>query len=363
MYYFNDNYYRNIEDGDQKRDFKIFIAKIYEVYRAVFKACAVASSVENLKLFAERNWCVEDSEIFYISRQFLKLLPNFERTPELGLPYMKLIVKCVRNCQHSQDNESKILKDSVMLIHILMRKFMKCPQHSDMISMLSFTFESLKIIKSNVNSSDIANQIQKLTGELYSFLRDHPDYVDALIELDSFHSFDLCFFRAINLQANLHLVPSFKKDISKYLVKKSISPLLIDFSDSESFYELYLKLEFGDFQEIGSNELFSNNALSSEIIQFEICANLFASESTASLTKLILKSCVQSYFLSDTRFHAKAMNILRLSLLSFSSDGLGDIIKQTVIPSDKFSMSSLLFLSCFPFSLWRSLQKTPVKSY
>lgn len=348
------HYFKFNHKEDDCSEFKQSLSKVIEVYRTIFKASAKATSVANLKLFAERHWCVDEVEIFFICRQFLKLLPAFEKVPELGLPYMKLISKCIKN-----EYSLKLLNDAVMLIHIMMRKFMKIPQHPDMISMLNCTFESLKLInnKQNTNVPEIANQIQKLLGEIFSFLREHSVYLDSLIQENSFNDFNLSFFRSINLETNLHLVPSFKKSMMKHLFAGSIGPLLIEKSDSPSFYEIYFKLAFGDFRDLSLDH---ENVFSNEVFQYDLIANLLLTGNNQNMIDQLLMNCSKSYFLSDTKIHARFMNTLKLLLLSFSSDGLGDLFKRLIKPSEKFTLSALILLNSFPFSLWRSLEKTPV---
>lgn len=327
---------KTLKDVDEER-FKVILSKIIGSYRNVFKLSWKCYSKANLKMLFE---CTKISEITFMCREFLRENNLTERSADYNLIFLELFVTTLPN--------ENIQTNWISYLQIFARRFMKFPKHSDILNGLGHIFKTISIIRTR-NNSEISQQLLKLTNELYPFLSNHPYIIDALISNDLFFGMELDFFRSVKLENNL--TDSFKNCIKKRLNQGSI---LVEEGD---LFDLYMKLEFGDFNDFESQKLPA--IFDSDFISYEVFSRLAVQNSTDLAIESLLKLWSQSYFISDPRNQVKFMNLLKISLLSQTSDSLGETLKRFFI--GPLTVSSLCLLTCFPFSLWRSLEKSSVK--
>lgn len=323
---------KTLKEGYEER-FKVVLSKIIGSYRNVFKLSLKSYSKANLKTLFK---CTKISEITFMCREFLRENNLTERSADYNLMFLELFVKTLPN-----PNEN-IQTNWISYLQIFARRFMKFPKHSDILNGLGLILKTISIIRRRNN---------KLTNELYPFLCNHPDIINALISNDLFFGMDLDFFRSVKLENNLDLVDSFKNCIKK---RSSQGSTLVEEGD---FFDLHMKLEFGDFNNFESQKLPAT--VDSDLISYEVFSRLAVQNSTDRAIESLLKLWSQSYFISDPRSQVKFMNFLKISLLSQTSDSLGDNLKRFI--TGPLTVSSLCLLTCFPFSLWRSLEKSSVK--
>ena len=268
---------------------------------------------------------------------------------------MRLIVSSAKkNAKHLKIADSN---NFTTLVQVFCRRFLKYSDRQDTIIGLGLVMESISIIKSAMNP-ELIQKINKMIDELYAYLRERPDYVEELINQNLFYNNDLNFFRCVKLESNFNLIKAFKNCMQKQLVDGHEGSLL-EISDSRNLLDLYLKLVFGDFHDINYSDLTVADEV--DLIQYEIYSKLTVHNLSDSNIKSLLNLCSKSYFISDTSHHAKFTNLLKLSLLSRTSDGLDELLRRhSSIP---FTVANLCFLSVFPFSLWRSSEKLNVNQY
>ena len=303
-------------------------------------------------MFAERYKSVKSPEITFICREFLRENDLTEKSSDYNFMFLKLFVTTLPN------NHENIPGGWVSYLQIFTRRFIKFPKHPDIFNGLGLVLKMISIIKART-TNELNQNITKLTSDLYPFLCHHTDIVEALITNDMFFGMELDFFRSIKIESNLNLVNSFKKLVLKRLSSSLSGCLLVDDVNSHNIFDLYTKLSFGDFSDFESQEL----SLIDEnyLMTYEIFSKLAAQNSCDRAVDDLLELWKQSYFISDFRHQIWFMNLLKISLLSQTSDGLGEILKRSVNLSGPFTVTGLCLLTCFPFSLWRSLEKSSVK--
>jgi hypothetical protein len=340
-------------DYDLKEEsLKGILSKIVGAYRNVFKLSLKLHLKENLKIFTEKIQNSKLSEITFICREFLRENDLTEKSSDYNFMFLKLFVTTLPT------TENIIPSAWISYLQIFTRRFMKFPKHSDSLNGFGLIIKMISILRTRPNNE----QLSKLTSDLYPFLCNHPDILDSLILNDLFFGLDLEFFRSVKLDNNL--VTSFKNCIIKRLIKGHGSILIGDTEgNSLNFFDLYLKLEFEDLSNFESSQNLPPVTLDSDLLSYELFSRLVTQNSVDLVMENLLKLWSQSYFISDQRHQIKFMNLLKISLLSLTSDSLGETLKRSISGPGPgpFTVSSLCFLTSFPFSLWRSLEKSSVK--
>lgn len=353
MKYCQDIYDGNSVRTDEVEMLKEVIVKTTQSHRNIFKLSLKCQSVNNLNLFAERRSFVKLSDVTFMCREFLRMYESIDIIPDSYLVYMKLVLELVR--KNSDGNFPSAL---ITYIQIFARRFMKNPNHKDTLSGLGIAFEAIAV-GNNGNNAEMSLQFKKLTADLYNFLVDHSEIIEALVENNLFHGCDIDFFRKSNLETNLNLVDAFKLYCRKCLENEQVGTLLADNQDSTILFESLMTVFFGDCSEIDALNLSLSNE--NELIEYEVFAKLVANNSVENTIETLLRVWSQSHFVSDSRHQIKFMHLLKLSLLSCTSTELGEVLKRRVNQSGPLTVSSLCLVSCFPFSLWHTLEKTQVK--
>lgn len=353
--YFGDSYASKLNGEDVIEGYKGSMIKMIEAYKFIFKLSLKAHSAKNLKLFAERRQFVKEAEVNFICREFAKSSEIAQNFPDLCILYMKLIVSISKK-------NSKTLKiaDSnsfTTIVQVFCRRFLKFTNRKDTITGLGLILESISIIKASKNP-ELIQKIEKMIVELYAYLRERPDYLEELIDRNLFHNNDLNFFRIVKLESNLNLVKAFKSCIQKQL-SSGHEGTLLETADSRSLLDLYMKLAFGDFHDVKHSNLSIANE--SDLLQYEIFSKLAVHNLSDSSIEALLNLCSKSYFISETSQHAKFTNLVKLSLLSRTSDGLDELLRRHA--ASPFTVASLCFISNFPFSLWKSSDKLNVLTH
>ena len=302
-------------------------------------------SADNLKLFAERSWCVKDSEAICICRLFSSIKDNFDKIVDLGLIYTKLIHKCCQNFLMNSENNinSKNLIEYVAQLHLIARQFLKCPRQADIVAVLGFSFQIISIVKNTLNT-EISSCIQNFTAEIFKFLRDNPNIVESLIEQDLFHGLDLSFFRGTRLDVNLSLIDAFKKCISKYFANEQVGLLFADNIDSLNIFEIYTNFFLNDLTDFFTSDL--SESIQNEVLQYELFSRFAVLISKDGFINLIIQLCSQSSFIADTRIHARnIVNLLKICLFSRDQESLGNLF----IIFQAFDCFKFMFIELFSF--------------
>lgn len=333
----------------EDENFKSIMIKIIESYKMVFKLSLKFNSRTNLKTFADKYKSVKSAEITFICREFLRENDLTEKSCDYNFMFLKLLVSTLP--------AENIPSGWISYLQIFTRRFIKFPKHSDILNGFGLIIKMISIIR-NRSNNELSQQLSKLTSDLYPFLSNHPDIVDNLVSNDLFFKLDLDFFKSVKIEANINLVDSFKNCVLKRL-SNSQGSILVEDPDSLNFLDLYMKLEFGDFIEFESKKLSIIDE--NDLLSYELFSRLAAQNSTDRAIENLLQLWSQSYFISDSRHQMKFMNLLKISLLSQTSDSLGYSLKRS-LPVGPFTVSGLCLLTCFPFSLWRSLDKCSVKN-
>lgn len=342
---------------DEAEMLKEVLAKTNHAYRNVFKISLKYKNTKNLNLYAERRTFVKAADVNFICKEFIRMYESIDSISDSHLIYMKLGFSEMAR-KSAEGNFSSFL---ILFIQIFARRFMKYPKYKDTLFGLGISFETIMIAK-NINNSEISVQLKKMTSDLYNFLVDHSEIVEGLIENNLFHGSDLDFFRKSNLETNLNLVDAFKLCCRKYLEKRQVGALLADCQDSSNFIEKLLKITVGDCSDSGDLDIISLLDFN-EIVEYELFAKIAANNSTEKIIEKLIQAWSRSHFISDSRHQIKFTHLLKLSLLSCTSTGLGDIFKNHIKLSGPFTISSLCLISCFPFSLWQTLEKSQVNFY
>lgn len=333
----------------EDENFKSIMIKVIESYRKVFKLSLKFNSKTNLKAFADKYKCVNSSEITFICREFLRENDLTEKSCDYNLMFLKLFVSTLPT--------ENIPSGWISYLQIFTRRFIKFPKHSDIFNGLGLIIKMISTIR-NISNNELSQQLSKLTNDLYPFLSNHPEIVDNLISSDLFFKLDLEFFKSVKIEieaTNANLINSFKNCVLKRSSSNQGSILVED----SYFLDLYMKLEFGDLIEFESKKLSIINE--NDLLSYELFSRLAAQNSTDQAIENLLQLWSQSYFISDSRHQIKFMNLLKISLLSQTSDSLGYTLKRS-FTLGPFNVSSLGLLTCFPFSLWRSLEKCSVRN-
>lgn len=352
--YFGDSYATQLNREEALEEYRNSMAKFIESYKLMFKLSLKFQSYKNLKLFAERNQLVNDSEINFICKSYAKTTEIISRYSDLSIIYMKLIVSDAKK----NANQLKIADTNsfTLLVHVFCRRFLKLPDCQDTITGLGLVLESISFIKQAMNP-ELMQKIGKMIDEISAFFRERPDCFEEMINQNLFHNTELIFFRSIKVESNLQLVKAFKNFIQKKLADGQVGTLF-EMHNSGNLLDLYLKLVFGDFHDINSSDLAVANDC--DLVQYEIFSKLAVRNLSDSNIGSLLKLCSKSYFIADTNQHSKFMNLVKLSLLSRNSNGLDELLRRYA--SSSFTVASLCFLSTFPFSLWKSSEKLNVKN-
>lgn len=357
MKYCQDMYDRNAVRADEVEMLKEVIVKTTQSHRNIFKLSLKCQSVNNLKLFAERRTFVKLSDVTFMCREFLRMYESIDIIADSHLVYMKLVLELVR-----KNSDSNFPSALITYIQIFTRRFMKYPNYKDTLSGLGIAFEAISVGNNanNALNAEMSLQFKKLTADLYNFLVDHSEIIEALAENNLFHGCDIDFFRNANLEKNLNVVAAFKLSGRKYLENEQAGTLLADNHDSAILFESLIRAFYGDCSEINASDLPLSNE--NELIEYEVFSKLASNNSTESIIELLLRVWSQGHFVSDSRHQIKFMHLLKLSLLSCTSTELGEVLKFRVNYSGPLTVSSLCLVSCFPFSLWHTLEKSQVKS-
>ena len=350
--YFGDSYASHLNAEDAIEGYKDSMTKIIEAYKLVFKFSCKAHSIKNLKLFAERQQFLKDSEVNFICREFAKATDIASKFPDLCILYMKLIIMMAR--KNEKQLKTADSNNFTTLVQVFCRRFLKFSNRQDVIVGLGLILESISIIKASMNP-ELIQKIAKMTDELYAYLRERPDFVEELIEQNLFYNNDLNFFRNVKLESNLNLVGAFKNCIQKKL-SDGYEGTLLEMTDSRNLLDLYLKLIFGDFNDIHYSYLSITKEV--DLLQYEIFSKLVIHNLSDSSIEALLNLCSKSYFISETIYHFKFTNLLKLSLLSRTLEDLDGLLRRHA--STPFTVANLCFLSNFPFGLWKSSEKLNV---
>ena len=384
------------------KDTEELLPKLVEAYKTVFKESIRKQSIANLKLFASTFDKVNISESNLICRTFCKFVDHFDKFSELTVIYLNLTVSLAkRNFNSLKPVESN---NFVSFLCVYLRHFIKILRIWDMekekekdkrdddgnhdkspqntppqiiMSGFKMVFESFSLVNKNILNIETFPKLFALLENLFSFLSSNHEILN---EFDRNNLFDgiieMIYFKEVS-QLNSDVQKTVFKTIMKKKEKdRKIGILLASKAvEKESLFELYMKCEFGDIIEnltdtkadtsntleytSGSKSTSSSHAttLNSDLVQMELFSKLLVSNN-CRIEKL-LSSCSKSYFISDLRIHSKFTNLLKLSLLSQTSEGLTETLKRNL--KGTLNTSSLFLLSNFPFSLWRSLEKQTVK--
>lgn len=339
---------RKFIQENEIENFKQISSKISTSYKNVFKLSLKCYSKTNLHAFAERCKSARYPEIALICREYLKENDLTEKYADYNLVFLKLFVTTL-------PNHENITSGWISCLQIFTRRFMKFPKHPDILDGFGLALKTISTIRARVTS--LAQQITKFAGDLYQFLCLHPDIVDGLITNNLFFGLDLDFFRSAKFESNSDLYDLFKKSVQNYISTRQ-GCLLVENVDGINFLDMYTKLVFGDYSDFEAQNL---SVIDDEdLITYEVFSRLASQNSTERAIENLLQLWAQSYFISDMRFQTRFSNLLKLSLLSQTSEGLGELFKRSVNLSGPFTVSYLCLLSCFPFSLWRSLEKSSV---
>lgn len=327
---------------------KEIASEMSNCYRNYFKLCAKTHSIDHMALFADRCRFLKMSDVAFICREYLRIGDSAgEKIVDLNLIFMKLNLEMIRK---SQDRSGSV--NLITCIQLFTRRFIKFPNHKDTISGIGIAFESIALFKNNPNA-EISNQLRKFIAELFSFLMDHADFVNLLLESNLFHGSEFEFFRKVHQANSSNLMGIFMKFFQSKLETCQFGSLLADNQDSLPLYELAIKL-------LDAEESFPNICVKNELILLELFANMVSRNNVYEEFERLLNACSKTYFLSDLTLYGETVKLLKISLLSFTSDILGEVIKKFVNPNGPLSVSQLCLFSVFPFSLWRSLEKTQI---
>ena len=364
--YFNEKYAKHLKNERDVLIWKECTAKIIEIYKEIFTFSINCQSYDNLKLFAEREEYVNEPLIHFIAYKFVKM-KNFEREKNINLCiiYLKLVIKLLLNhFKHQNVFLASKLTDLILILHVLSRNFIRYYQNEDSIIAFGCIFEFLDTIGESSKAIELKDHIPRLINEIFKMFNDHPNVFELIADRNLFFGFDLIFFKSIQAKLDSQLQSSdfaaiFKKTISKHLAAGNIAIILTaENSNSSSLYEIYLKLISEDLTHFDLSDY--SDWTKSEIYQLELFSKVVIKVSTDSFIDSLLEICGKSYFVSNLKFHSQYMSLLKISLLSRSSDGLGGFIKRHIQSSSPMTIVKLCILSTFPFSLWRSLEKTEV---
>lgn len=328
------------------------MAKIVEAYKLIFKLSLRTRSVKNLKLFAERRQLVKETEVKFICIAFAKSREIAQNFPDLCILYMSLVISSTK--KNANTLKYADTNDFANIVQLYCHRFLQWTSRKDVITGLGLILESISIIKASKNP-ELIQKIDRMSVELYAYLCERPDYLEELIDRNLFQNNDLNFFRSVKLESNLNLVKAFKKCAQKQL-SDGHEGTLLETTDSKSLLDSYMKLVFGDLHDVSSSNLSIANE--SDLLQYEIFSKLTVHNLSDSSIDALLNLCSKSYFISDTSHYAKFTNLVKLSLLSRTSDGLDELLRRHT--ASPFTVASLCFISHFPYSLWKSSDKLNV---
>lgn len=344
------------EKVEESEEFKSSITKIIEAYKIIFKNCIKMRSIDSLKVFADRYELVNVTESNYICRTFCRTVEYFKESPELIFIYLKLTISLSqKNLQSAKPVDSSNL---ILFLQIYNRHFIKYKQHSkhDITATgLGLILGATAMIKNSLNNTESSSKLLTLLDELFEFLSENLEIVDEMLNQNLFHGMDLFYFKEIQIMSKLNLVKCMKKCVAKHLINGHEGILLSSQPDSQNLLEIFMKIVYGDFSELNPTDL--NLSSQSDLMQLEIFSKCAAQFSIGKSIDALLQLCSQSFFIAEPGQHVKFMNLLKIALLSLTSDGLTEVIERFLNSAGYLNVSSLLLLSCFPFSLWRSLDK------
>lgn len=315
-----------------------------DLLKQLFKSSLQHNSSENLSLFFENFEKIKHTDLIFICRQFAKISANSDKFSNLYLLFLDSIVKI------ASKNSEIITSELFIAFHVISRLYLKknvVSSSSSLKCAFQSIFKMLPIVKKSFPEQHI-----KYCNEVYSFLLDNPTVVDEIFEeLTEFHieMFTWDVTGSPSPQRLINTYPKiFQKFMEYFISTGGVGQLLTTSNNTqnESLFEIYLNHRS---RYRSTSTLCIKNC---DLFVIETAARLFP-VSSADIFDSLLQNCSRTLVIPDLKLQTLHRNLIRLFLLSRSSEELGDLIQRR----SSITCTNLCLISHFPFSLWKSVDK------
>lgn len=358
------------DDADRTAASQAHVA-VDGVFKRVFMQCCERGANDNLRVFVDKCATTPDIDLnlaIYGWRNYARVFGRAEgtleeRLNEMAVVFLTGMLDCARRIHRLLPEEAKSLVHVLNCILLVSRQGLKCggTQGEHILSHMCATAALI----ADCSIAEIRERQTRFLADALRYFCEKPQVFATLVQCDGLHGFELHLLRGMRIDTSPVLRECLLVVGEKQMRDGKGGVLLATAPDAGCFYDTFMRLLT---EKVSSGTLADREALlalvarDQGVLLLDVLGHALPQAGSDGFIDVLLELYSSTQFSSAHKQRVLLHSLLRLALMSRTSDALGDYLKRRLQEcGGLMSTANLSLVASFPFSLWRSLARNEVR--